>query len=639
MTWLTPIGFLGLIGLIVLLIIYLIKPNYQNKMISSTFVWKLSLKYRKKRIPVSKLRNLLLIIAQILTICACAFILAQPHIMSEETVEKYSEKIVILDASASMLTEYEGEKRFDRAVKDIQALTEEVFKNDSKVSVILAAGKASFIFQRADSTSKADVEEKLMALTDPAAYQCTYGSADIEGAVKLAEQVTEENPDCEVLLYTGNTYIDSGDIEVKPMAHEKEWNLSILDATAELVENFYEIRVDIACYGKDIDTMLYIDVYNAEDENGAVKTEKYAINVRCTGDEKQTIVVGANEQTAHEKLRAVAYDYIHIYVQEVDSFSYDNTIYLYGGNAPVLNVQYVSPLPNPFFEGALYALRGQLRQEWDINVKKVDLSLGEKYEMEGFDVYIFEHQMPETLPADGLVILSNPNRVPNGAGFYLGNTVGNGQSQAYLKPGEESELMNRVDAEKIAISKYTKFTMYDNYIPLMYCGEDPVVLAKNDTNEKIVVMSFSLNYSNFAVTHYFPLFMYNLIESCIPSTVEDYMYEVYDDVTLNSRGDDLSVVGPDVNEVLTEFPAQITVMQPGAYTLTQTPISGVEVVESFFVKIPAAECNTARVVETLSNPYTEKIDESFDYDLLLYFALALVALLFVEWWLQSREYF
>ena len=59
MTWLTPIGFLGLIGLIVLIIIYIIKPNYQNKVISSTFIWRLSLKYRKKRLPINKLQNIL----------------------------------------------------------------------------------------------------------------------------------------------------------------------------------------------------------------------------------------------------------------------------------------------------------------------------------------------------------------------------------------------------------------------------------------------------------------------------------------------------------------------------------------------------------------------------------------------------
>ena len=64
MSLLTPLGLLGLIGLIVLLIIYIIKPNYQNKVISSTFVWNLSLKYRKKKIPINKLRNILLIICR-----------------------------------------------------------------------------------------------------------------------------------------------------------------------------------------------------------------------------------------------------------------------------------------------------------------------------------------------------------------------------------------------------------------------------------------------------------------------------------------------------------------------------------------------------------------------------------------------
>ena len=49
MMLLTPLGLLGLIGLLIWLIIYIIKPNYQQKMISSTFVWKLSLKYKKKK--------------------------------------------------------------------------------------------------------------------------------------------------------------------------------------------------------------------------------------------------------------------------------------------------------------------------------------------------------------------------------------------------------------------------------------------------------------------------------------------------------------------------------------------------------------------------------------------------------------
>ena len=126
MSWLTPIGFLGLIGLVILIIIYIIKPNYQNKVISSTFIWKLSLKLRKKQIPISRLRNILLFICQVLAICTLAAMLAQPIIVAEQE-EKKSEKIAIIDASLSMFTDFNGETRFERAVESIRLLANETF--------------------------------------------------------------------------------------------------------------------------------------------------------------------------------------------------------------------------------------------------------------------------------------------------------------------------------------------------------------------------------------------------------------------------------------------------------------------------------------------------------------------------------
>ena len=99
MKLLTPLGLLGLLGLLVLLLIYLLKPNYQQKMVSSTYVWKRSLRYRKRKLPISKLRNILIIICQVLILTACAFILAQPFIKKEVPPE-ITEKAAVIDASA-----------------------------------------------------------------------------------------------------------------------------------------------------------------------------------------------------------------------------------------------------------------------------------------------------------------------------------------------------------------------------------------------------------------------------------------------------------------------------------------------------------------------------------------------------------
>jgi hypothetical protein len=44
-------------------------------------------------------------------------------------------------------------------------------------------------------------------------------------------------------------------------------------------------------------------------------------------------------------------------------------------------------------------------------------------------------------------------------------------------------------------------------------------------------------------------------------------------------------------------------------------------------------------VDALPTLHINKKVETQDKDLLVYFAAVLVALLFIEWWLQSRNYF
>ena len=120
MRLLIPLGLLGLLGIVALIIIYLIKPNFQQKFISSTFIWKLSLKYRRKKLPVNMLRNILLIICQVLIITSCALILAKP-VIAEEEIKYNSEQIIVIDASANMRAKHkefgEDVTRFEKAVE------------------------------------------------------------------------------------------------------------------------------------------------------------------------------------------------------------------------------------------------------------------------------------------------------------------------------------------------------------------------------------------------------------------------------------------------------------------------------------------------------------------------------------------
>ena len=163
-----------------------------------------------------------------------------------------------------------------------------------------------------------------------------------------------------------------------------------------------------------------------------------------------------------------------------------------------------------------------LSKRWEVEF--IEVKPDEEPANEGFDFYIYEHSMPKTLPDDGVVILANPNTIPNIAGVQLGKSYETGGKEVFLTPIEtDHPMMNGVEAENISVTKFTELKNADGYATLMSVmngsQECPVVMAKNEFDQKIAIISFSLNYSNFSMLLDFPLFMYNLFEFYSPSTM------------------------------------------------------------------------------------------------------------------------
>ena len=639
MSWLTPLlGILGVIGLIVLIIIYIIKPNYQNKIISSTYVWKLSLKYKKNKIPLNKLRSILLFLCQVLIIATAALILAQPFIGSDKVESQ--RKVLIMDASVSMLAETGAGNRFEKAVEEARAEVLELLENENaEVSVILATEKPSYLVREAGPDAKAQILESLDALVDPAAPSpCTYGASDIPAAVKLAEEITAYAENVEVILYTDIDYVDPGEIKVVSVKDINDWNAAILDVRAIPEENAYRIEIDVACYGKNSSVRVLCDIAGL---NMDPRPLTLMADVNCDNDEVQTIAFGKLREDAVgaeivEEIDIYDFDHLYVRIEENDSFDMDNSFYLYGGRKQPLRIQYASAKPNNYFGSALLVLRNQLSYRWDVEITEV--APDEDPSTEGYDFYIFEHMMPAIMPTDGVVLLANPDpeTVPTSAGFRLGAIKGF-YNETPLAAGEVHPILNGISADLISVTRYFPITSADGFTPLLNCQGDNVLIAKNDPDSKLAVMSFSLNYSNLAVMLEFPLMMYNMMEYYLPSTVTTHIFDVGETVSLGARSETLFVTGPQLEQVFTEFPATVELKNPGVYTVTQTILSGTEVMENFYVRIPAGESNILSVEDALTNPVFFEAQEDSNLDLLLYLAIALVALLFAEWWLHTRE--
>ena len=637
MSWLTPLGFLGLIGLIVLIIIYIIKPNYQQKVISTTFVWRLSLKYRKKRIPVSKLRNILLFICQVAVLTAAACIMAQPFIQVD-TSKSEGDVILIIDASASMHAESNAKSRLERAAEAALADATAALNAGKQVSVILASEQSDFLVQQAAKDKESLVFDAVEKIRTEPQTLFTYGQADIEGAIKLAEQITAYSKQAQVRLYTDTQYLNAGDVTVYNVGTVAEWNAAILDVRAIMVENYYRLEIDVVCYGADNPLTVECEIANFNETGNVKFIEK---EVFCSDDQITTLVMGfvspemseSETEKIDEQLEMFSFDNISVSISAHDSLEYDNNFCLYGGNKPVLKVLYYSSLPNSYWATSLLVLEDILKDQWDLHI--TDDITGEA-PVEGYDIYIYEHTAPSTVPSDGIVIYSDPSDLPAAAGIRMGSVVSLG-GELFMNFVEEHPVADKLDPTRVSVTQLTTIASSDGYTTLLGYDEHPLIMLKEDVDQKILVMPFSLHYSNIALKPEFPMLMKNVVSYFFPVTLDEYVYEVNQTVTLNARADMLEVTGPEVELKLESFPHTLKVIQPGSYTLMQSVMSGNLVIENFFVKIPANESNIHLIESTLTNPYFFEETESMDIDLLFYFALAVVMLLFVEWWLKSHE--
>ena len=80
MTFLYPLGLLGLIGIPLFIIMYLIKNRYTEQTVPSTYIWTLSERFLRRRNPLSRLTGIISLILQILLVLVLSLAVAHPMI-------------------------------------------------------------------------------------------------------------------------------------------------------------------------------------------------------------------------------------------------------------------------------------------------------------------------------------------------------------------------------------------------------------------------------------------------------------------------------------------------------------------------------------------------------------------------------
>lgn len=602
MRFLNPAGLWLLLGVPILIIIYLIKSRHTDLPVSSTYIWHLSERFRKKRLPVQRFRKILLFLLQLLMIVAVSLLAAKPAVVNGERFDY----IVILDASASMNTRDEaGLTRFDYALEQTEELAEYVRKGHT-LSVILASDTASLLAERSDSLS--EIKHALNAAA------CSLGVCDTAEAMELAQQTVNRCENPRVIFYTDRDYAGTAGLTVVNLS-KNEWNVSVDSLTASAEEEYTVFTGSLTSHNLDTEVAVGLRI-----DGSAVDAQTVALTADIPTDVSFTI-----ENLTH-------YDTAEVFIEEDDGLAEDNSYALCRRNTGIHRILLVSASPL-YLESALNALG-------NCEVTVIPTALGA--DLAGYDLYIYDNTLMDRYPDHGSVLLFGLYGLPSG--LTLGE-ITTEETPLTAVSGHESDFYAGFALEDTVVSAYAELIGDASWESLLICGDSSVLMTKEYTGGlRFSAASFDLHDSNLPMQPGFVTLIRNLVELSVPAILRDTDYSVGETVTLT--------VLPEAEQLYAELPdgsvkqfdtyaasCTLPVSEPGLYTAVMTTADGGEYVD-FFVHLPPGESSSAADTDAALNLSVDVAAETTDElvsEIAVWVAAALLILLLIEWGCWYRD--
>ena len=602
MKFLNPSGFWLLLGVPLLIIIYIIKSRHEDRPVSSTYIWKLSTKLKKKRFPLQRIRKLLVFFMQLLMIVLLSFVAAQPAVAGGEGYDT----IVILDASASMLSVDEGDTtRFEKALSDLKRLAKKT-EQEHTFTLILANDTPTYAVLHAQTES--DVKKALDKIS------CSYGGCNEEEALILAGQAAELSDNARVFFYTDHGYESCENISVTDYS-VSPWNVALegleMEKTAE--ESFL-ITGTVTSYGKEAQITVGLRL-----DDKAVDAQR----IVCPKD-TATQVVFEIKQTE-------LFDTAEIYVNIEDALEADNSYALCNCRVRPFTALLVSEQPL-YLENALKAL-GNCTLTVTSSLEQADLL--------GKDLYIFDGITPEQYPTDGAILVFGTDHLPNG---LISGISYDSATKPKVNKEASFDFSRGLSFEKTMIKKYTALIGGPEWTPILYCGNAAVLMtATQPGGMQCSVFSFDLHDSNLPLQTEYLRLLQGIIEYSLPSMLKitDYTVGQTAEVAVLPRTEKLYIgyPGESFKELsVSQAVYPISLSTVGVYSVVASYASKDGVYTDFFAHVPLEEMANSdgeHIVVILNEQSSDGMQR---YDgIFFYLALAILLILLVEWGVYYSE--
>lgn len=618
------IGLLVLLAVPILIVIYIIKQEHKERRVSSTYIWRVSERFLKKRLPLRRVSKLLSFILQLLILTLLGLSAALPAV----SMGSISAHIAVIDASASMQTQVDGVSRFDRAVEQVMERANSGLC--SSMTVILASDTPSYLV---NGGTPAEVSEALKTA------ECGWGSGDIYAAMRLVREAYASLGSAKVIFYTDTEYASAENVEIVDMRNDKEKNVAV----TSLAFAAGRFEGTLVSYGEDREVAvgLYVD--------GAAKDTK---TVFCANGEPSTVRFDTDISSFREAT---------LMINEADSLAEDNSYTVIGKMSEMADVLVIGE-ETLFWEAGFAALGN-----CEVTVKEAyDESDDGKY-----DLYIFSNCLPSgrtdrngrfdlvsktdtiQFPERGTVLcFSRLSKISNDLPIQV-SYRGGSMDGSYLQIGfleVDPLLQGAEDAIEQVYLSCDFYAAFRGHIGPIQEQEEPAqwktVCLKDDggyaawvkitgQGYRQYIFPFPLSETNLPLTAAFMAILNNARTIAAPPVVPKTQYAVGEEVIFNLKDEakEPVVVSPEGEKAEISLKSPVFIPDtPGVYTL-HYELNDTEREASFFAHIPSGEYESysSASIYLIENAQRNSTGNLLATSLVPLFAGIMLAVLIFEW--------
>ena len=599
MSFMYPLGLLGLIGVPILIIIYILRSKYNEQTVPSTYLWTLSEKFFKRRNPLSGITGIISLILQILMVTILSLAISRPIFVVPSSASEYC---FVIDASGSMNTKDGSKTYFERAKDEIGDIIRDA-NLGSSYTLITVSGNTDVSYER--------ITDKKLALDMLDELECSDGTVEYSGALSAAQKYFDNNPSTRVYLVTDKSYASHNNVEIVNVSAQKVTNYTISDVSGTLTDGTLNVSGSVLSHTGD-----------------ATLTVELRINGSSRVAASTSVSVKAGVPTPVTLSERVAsYDSFTLSIKNKDDLAADNSVVIYNlGSEETYSILIVSETPF-FLQAALDVLTDSV----------IDTVTPEEYSEGGnYGLYIFQSFTPDRLP-DAAVWLINSTESVDDSGFGVRGIIGLDGPEKIVKSNSTAtrarKLLSGVEGRDIYIGEYVKYSgMYTQFTTLFSYDSNPLIFAGvNALGNREVVFGFDLHKSDLPLSTDFSPLIANLLEYSCPDIVErtDYLCGESANINITANIDSIKVLSPDGEETYIDTSTDVGVMpltKVGTYTL-KVRISGVDRTYNIYSAAPAEESIPLQSGESFSlsgEQQNEKTDGEYDPLVLMFVLLAII---------------